>query len=141
MMPITVIFHRITLQGIVSVLFAHCLLAADVPRQEHPRPDMARADWQSLNGTWEFEFDDADKGQAERWHAGSRKFSKKILVPYCFQSKLSGIADPAFHDVVWYRRSLQIPESWRSKRIQLHFGAVDYEARVWVNGDFAGSQN
>ena len=139
MMPITVIFHRITLQGIVSVLFAHCLLAADVPRQEHPRPDMARADWQSLNGTWEFEFDDADKGQAERWHAGSRKFSKKILVPYCFQSKLSGIADPAFHDVVWYRRSLQIPESWRSKRIQLHFGAVDYEARVWVNGDFAGS--
>ena len=139
MMPITVIFHRITLQGIVSVLFAHCLLAADVPRQEHPRPDMARADWQSLNGPWEFEFDDADKGQAERWHAGSRKFSKKILVPYCFQSKLSGIADPAFHDVVWYRRSLQIPESWRSKRIQLHFGAVDYEARVWVNGDFAGS--
>jgi len=139
MMPITVIFHRITLQGIVSVLFAHCLLAADVPRPEHPRPDMARADWQSLNGSWEFEFDDADKGQAERWHAGSRKFSKKILVPYCFQSKLSGIADPAFHDVVWYRRSLQIPESWRSKRIQLHFGAVDYEARVWVNGDFAGS--
>ena len=139
MMPITVIFHRIALQGIVSVLFAHCLLAADVPRQEHPRPDMARADWQSLNGPWEFEFDDADKGQAERWHAGSRKFSKKILVPYCFQSKLSGIADPAFHDVVWYRRSLQIPESWRSKRIQLHFGAVDYEARVWVNGDFAGS--
>ena len=139
MMPITVIFHRITLQGIVSVLFAHCLLAADVPRPEHPRPDMVRADWQSLNGSWEFEFDDADKGQAERWHAGSRKFSKKILVPYCFQSKLSGIADPAFHDVVWYRRSLQIPESWRSKRIQLHFGAVDYEARVWVNGDFAGS--
>ena len=139
MMPIAVIFHRIALQGMVSVLFAHCLLAADVPRQEHPRPDMARADWQSLNGTWEFEFDDADKGQAERWHAGSRKFSKKILVPYCFQSKLSGIADPAFHDVVWYRRSLQIPESWRSKRIQLHFGAVDYEARVWVNGDFAGS--
>jgi len=139
MMPITVIFHRIALQGIVSVLFAHCLLAADVPRQEHPRPDMARADWQSLNGPWEFEFDDADKGQAERWHAGSRKFSKKILVPYCFQSKLSGIADPTFHDVVWYRRSLQIPESWRSKRIQLHFGAVDYEARVWVNGDFAGS--
>jgi len=139
MMPITVIFHRIALQGIVSVLFAHCLLAADVPRQEHPRPDMARADWQSLNGPWEFEFDDADKGQAERWHAGSRKFSKKILVPYCFQSKLSGIADPAFHDVVWYRRSLQIPESWRSKRIQLHFGAVDYEARVWVNGDSAGS--
>ena len=139
MMPMTAISHRIAFQGIVLTLLAHCLLAADIPRPEHPRPDMVRADWQSLNGPWEFEFDDADKGHAERWQAGSRKFSKKILVPYCFQSKLSGIGDPAFHDVVWYRRSLQIPESWRSKRIQLHFGAVDYEARVWVNGDFAGS--
>ena len=100
---------------------------------------MMRTDWQTLNGSWEFEFDDGDKGQAERWHAGSRKFSKKILVPYCFQSKLSGIGDPAFHDVVWYRRSFQVPETWRSKRVLLHFGAVDYEAKVWVNGDFAGS--
>ena len=57
----TAAFHRIALQGIVSTLLAHCLLAADVPRQEHPRPDMARADWQSLNGPWEFEFDDAAK--------------------------------------------------------------------------------
>jgi beta-galactosidase/beta-glucuronidase len=139
MTPMTVVFHRLAFQGILSVLLAHCLLAADVPRPEHPRPDMLRADWQSLNGSWEFDFDDSDKGQAERWQAGSRKFSKKILVPYCFQSKLSGIGDPAFHDVVWYRRSLQIPESWRSKRIQLQFGAVDYEAKVWVNGEFAGS--
>jgi beta-galactosidase/beta-glucuronidase len=139
MTPVTAVFHRVAFQGILSVLLAHCLLAADVPRPEHPRPDMVRADWQSLNGSWEFEFDDSNKGQVERWQAGGRRFSKKILVPYCFQSKLSGIGDPAFHDVVWYRRSLQIPESWRSKRIQLHFGAVDYEARVWVNGDFAGS--
>jgi beta-galactosidase/beta-glucuronidase len=139
MTPMTIVFHCLAFQGILSGLLAHCLLAADVPRPEHPRPDMVRADWQSLNGPWEFEFDDADKGQAERWQAGSRKFSKKILVPYCFQSKLSGIGDPAFHDVVWYRRSLQIPESWRSKRIQLQFGAVDYEAKLWVNGDFAGS--
>ena len=139
MMPLTSIVHRLALQGIVSTLLVHCLLAADLPRPEHPRPDMVRADWQTLNGSWEFEFDDADKGQAERWHAGSRKFSKKILVPYCLQSKLSGIADPAFHDVVWYRRSFQVPETWRSKRVLLHFGAVDYEAKVWVNGDFAGS--
>src|SRR6185503_1125236 len=96
MTPMTVVFHRLALQWILSILLAHCLLAADVPRPEHPRPDMVRADWQSLNGPWEFEFDDADKGQAERWHAGNRKLSKKILVPYCFQSKLSGIADPAF---------------------------------------------
>src|SRR5262245_8686462 len=130
---------RIAPRALVGVLLTSCLLAADVPRAEHPRPDLARTDWQTLNGSWEFEFDDADKGQTERWHAGNRKFSKKILVPYCFQSKLSGIGDPAFHDVVWYRRALQVPDTWRSRRVMLHFGAVDYEATVWVNGDFAGS--
>jgi beta-galactosidase/beta-glucuronidase len=113
--------------------------AAEMPRPEHPRPDFMRADWQSLNGSWEFEFDDSNRGSAERWHSGNKKFSRKILVPYCFQSKLSGIGDPSFHDVVWYRRSLQLPEGWRGRRVLLHFGAVDYEARIWVNGDFAGS--
>ena len=139
MIPKTASLVRLVARLSTTTLFASCLLAADVPRPEHPRPDMMRTDWQTLNGSWEFEFDDGDKGQAERWHAGSRKFSKKILVPYCFQSKLSGIGDPAFHDVVWYRRSFQVPETWRSKRVLLHFGAVDYEAKVWVNGDFAGS--
>ncbi len=139
MIPKTASLVRLAARLSTTTLFASCLLAADVPRPEHPRPDMMRTDWQTLNGSWEFEFDDGDKGQAERWHAGSRKFSKKILVPYCFQSKLSGIGDPAFHDVVWYRRSFQISENWRSKRVLLHFGAVDYEAKVWVNGDFAGS--
>jgi len=138
MIPKTMSLLSLAAKLSTTGFLASCLLAADVPRPEHPRPDMMRADWQTLNGSWEFDFDDGDKGQAERWHTGSRKFSKKILVPYCFQSKLSGIADPAFHDVVWYRRSFQVPETWRSKRVQLHFGAVDYEAKVWVNGDFAG---
>ena len=68
-----------------------------------------RADWATLNGQWEFEFDDRDAGLRERWFAGTRPFSKAIVVPYTFQSKLSGIADTAFHDVVWYRRTFTVP--------------------------------
>jgi beta-galactosidase/beta-glucuronidase len=113
--------------------------STQVPRPEHPRPDLVRADWQTLNGRWEFEFDDADHGLAERWYRESKPFSKTIQVPYPFQSKLSGVADTSFHDVVWYRRTVQIPEGWRTRRVMLHFGAVDYEATVWVNGDQAGS--
>ncbi|MDQ3648920.1 MAG: glycoside hydrolase family 2 [Acidobacteriota bacterium] len=114
---------------------------ANVPRPEHPRPDFVRADWQTLNGAWEFEFDDADRGLAERWYATSGKsFSKRIQVPYAFQSKLSGIGDTAFHDVVWYRRAVRIPENFRrdARRVMLNFGAVDYETIVWVNGERAG---
>ena len=108
------------------------------PRPEHPRPDLVRADWQTLNGRWEFEFDDNDRGLAERWFSAAKRFSKTIEVPYCFQSKLSGIADTAFHDVAWYRKTVQIPETWRARRVLLNFGAVDYEATVWVNGIQAG---
>jgi beta-galactosidase/beta-glucuronidase len=109
-----------------------------IPRAEHPRPDLRRADWQTLNGRWEFEFDDGDRGLAERWYDGKKKFSRTILVPYAFQSKLSGIGDTAFHDVVWYRRTIQLDSFRRGRRVMLHFGAVDYEASVWVNGDHVG---
>jgi beta-galactosidase/beta-glucuronidase len=111
-----------------------------IPRAEHPNPIFARADWQTLNGPWEFEFDDQDHGLAEGWQAGSKRFTRTIQVPYAFQSRLSGIADTSFHDVVWYRRRVQIPESFqRGRRVMLHFGAVDYEATVWINGEQAGS--
>ena len=56
------------------------------------------------------------------------------MVPYTFQSKLSGIGDTAFHDVVWYRRTFAVPREWQGRRVLLNFGAVDYEAHVWVNG-------
>jgi beta-galactosidase/beta-glucuronidase len=110
-----------------------------VPRAEHPRPDFVRADWQTLNGAWQFEFDDDDRGLAERWYVGERDFSRTIVVPYAFQSKLSGIGDPGFHDVVWYRRTFDVPVAWANRRVLLNFGAVDYEAVVWVNGERVGS--
>ncbi|WP_230986891.1 glycoside hydrolase family 2 protein [Cohnella fermenti] len=107
-------------------------------RDEYPRPQFKRAEWMNLNGQWEFEFDDGRAGLRERWQLGGRKFSKTIEVPYCFESRLSGIGDPSAHDVVWYKRSFELPESCRSKRVLLHFGAVDYSASVWVNGNKVG---
>jgi beta-galactosidase/beta-glucuronidase len=92
----------------------------------------------SLNGPWEFEFDDANVGLEENWAAGGRKFSRTIVVPFCFESKLSGIGDTSFHPWVWYRRSFTVPEAWKGKRVLLHFGAVDYRAMVWVNGRYVG---
>jgi beta-galactosidase/beta-glucuronidase len=112
--------------------------AADTPRLEHPRPDRVRAEWQTLNGTWEFDFDEGDRGLAEGWFRGARPLSRTILVPYCPESRLSGIGDTSPHEVVWYRRALAVPDAWRTRRVWLHFGAVDYEARVWVNGDEVG---
>ncbi len=106
-------------------------------RQEHPRPQFERADWINLNGEWEFEFDDSRIGEKEQWQEGQKELSRRIQVPFAFQSKLSGIGDPDFHDTVWYRTSFELSESFSGKRTILHFGAVDYEASVWVNGKLA----
>ncbi|MFD2611728.1 glycoside hydrolase family 2 protein [Paenibacillus gansuensis] len=103
-------------------------------RTEYPRPQFSRDAWVSLNGEWEFEFDDQRAGDSERWQLGNREFSKRIQVPFTFESKLSGIGETGFHDVVWYRRTLTLPEHFAGKRTILHFGAVDYDASVWVNG-------
>ena len=126
----------------LAVLALACITARaddpDLPRPEHPRPDLMRSDWRTLNGKWEFEFDDGDRGLAERWYDGAKRFTKAIEVPYCFQSKLSGIADTGFHDVVWYRRTFRVPDTWKARHVILNFGAVDYEATVWVNGSQVG---
>ena len=113
--------------------------AAAVPRPEHPQPQFVREAWFNLNGEWQFEFDDKDAGLRENWGASSRPFSRKIIVPYCFEAPLSSIGDPSFHAVVWYRRSFTLPGDWKGRRVLLHFGALDYRARVWVNGQLAGS--
>jgi beta-galactosidase/beta-glucuronidase len=111
----------------------------EVPRNEYPRPDWVRREWLSLNGEWSFAFDDRDQGLSQGWMKQSEHFDKRIVVPFPFQSSLSGIGDPAPHPVIWYRRSFQTPADWSARRVLLHFGAVDYQATVWVNGQFAGS--
>ncbi|HZG75985.1 MAG TPA: glycoside hydrolase family 2, partial [Paenibacillus sp.] len=110
-------------------------MTTTLPRAEYPRPQFARAAWVNLNGEWDFAFDDERIGDREGWSGGDAgHFPLRITVPFAPQSKLSGIADPAFHDVVWYRRTFAVPADFAGKRVLLHFGAVDYEASVWVNG-------
>jgi beta-galactosidase/beta-glucuronidase len=113
--------------------------AADIPRPEFPEPQFERADWMSLNGAWEFAFDDANAGLDNHWYAGAQKFARQIAVPYCFESKLSGINETGFHPWAWYNRQITLPAGWQGRRVQLHFGAVDYQSMVWVNGQLAGS--
>lgn len=108
-----------------------------VPRPEFPRPDFERTDWLNLNGVWSFEFDDKNVGEAENWQNG-RSFSRKINVPFCFQSELSGIHDKGHHEFMWYKREFNLPESFKGKGVILNFGAVDFFAKVWINNLYVG---
>ncbi len=110
-----------------------------IPRPEYPRPQFVRSEWLNLNGPWEFDFDDEDVGLALGWERPGHRLSRQIQVPYPFEARLSGIGDPSVHRVVWYRREFAIPECWQGRRVRLHFGAVDYEATLWVNGHLIGS--
>lgn len=94
-------------------------------RTEYPRPQFVRKDWLCLNDIWDFRFGDQSDWQ-------------DIQVPFVFQSKSSGIGTDRMCDNVIYRRKVRIPEEWKGKKIRLHFGAVDYQCRVYVNGNMAG---
>lgn len=94
-----------------------------IPRPEYPRPDFQREKWLPLNGEWDFSFDEPI-------------FDQKILVPFACETKLSGIHDTSFHNAVWYRRSFSLPEPMHDRQILLHFSAVDYTCRLWVNDQF-----
>ncbi|MBI4921318.1 MAG: glycoside hydrolase family 2 [Devosia nanyangense] len=104
----------------------------------HPRPRLTRAQWIDLNGTWQFAYDDADTGADERWQDDPGRFDREIIVPFPPESHLSGIGDTGFHPVLWYRRSFGATRT-AGQRLILHFGAVDYRARVWVNGDLVAT--
>ncbi|TDD16328.1 glycoside hydrolase family 2 protein [Nonomuraea diastatica] len=107
-----------------------------IPRPEYPRPQFVRAEWQCLNGTWQFEMDPGDSG-LERG-LPDRNLTGEIVVPFCPEAPLSGIGDPDFHPAVWYRRTVRVPEGWAGRRVLLHFQAVDHDATVWVDGVEAG---
>jgi len=114
------------------------LHAAAVPRAEHPRPDAFRQNWVTLNGQWQFEIDDQGDGESRGLISG-KDLHSAITVPFCPESRLSGIGHYGIMKHTWYRRAFETPASMRGKRVRLHFGAVDYQARVWVNGQLAGS--
>ena len=95
--------------------------------QEYPRPIMERADWQNLNGLWEYAVVAA--GQTE-----PATFDGRILVPFAIESSLSGVQKRVSDkDAIWYKRSFTVPAGWKSRNILLHFGAVDWKAEVFIN--------
>ena len=99
----------------------------------YPRPQLVRSQWENLNGSWQFAFDDENIGQKERWYQDNQAFDLTIEVPFVYQAALSGIHQRKSHPVVWYQRELSLVKNPK-KRYLLHFGAVDYEADVYVNG-------
>jgi beta-galactosidase/beta-glucuronidase len=105
----------------------------------YPRPQLVRPHWAELSGPWGFAFDDDDEGLAIGWHDDPQAITGTITVPYPPESEASGVHDPGYHRVLWYRRAVTADEVAASghapgRRLVLHFGAVDYRADVWVDG-------
>ena len=109
----------------------------NIPRSEYPRPQLVRKPWKSLNGPWRFAKDQGCSGMDRKLYETTLD-DETILVPFCPESKLSGIGFTDFMAAVWYQRDINIPVDWAGRRIRLHFGAVDYHATVWLNGKEVG---
>lgn len=111
--------------------------AAALPRQEYPRPQFERTDWVNLNGPWTYTFDFGKTG-IDRKLFESKGFDGSITVPFCPESKLSGVEHKDFIPAMWYQRTIRIPDSWRDRRTMLNFGAVDYFCAVYIDGKLVG---
>jgi len=131
----------IRLASVATLLFTGPFNSpAAVPRPEHPRPDLRRENWMTLNGAWQFEIDKAADGESRGLTYG-KDLNSKIIVPFCPESKLSGLGLPTTEHMkdVWYRRTFAVPPAMKDKRVRIHFGGVDYRAWVYINGQLAGS--
>ncbi|NLZ56674.1 MAG: glycoside hydrolase family 2 [Clostridiaceae bacterium] len=104
-------------------------------RARHPRPDFYRKNYRLLNGKWDFAFDDRNIGLKENWQSGEFNFPLRILVPFTYESEASGIGDPGYHPIIWYKRTFTLDEELVGGRVHLKFGAVDYKCDVYVNSE------
>ncbi len=103
------------------------------PLPEYPRPMLQRSEWKNLNGQWNYAIQPSEA-------VTPSEFDGVITVPYPLESNLSGVTKHLRRsEALWYERTFSIPSGWRGKKIILHFGAVDHEAWVYVNGKFVGS--
>ena len=108
----------------------------NIPRPEHPNPQWERKSWRNLNGEWEFEFD-FGKSAREKGLYKNGTLSKKITVPFCPESRLSGIGYTDFIPSVCYRKIITLSEEELTGNVFLHFGAVDFHSYIYVNGKLA----
>jgi len=108
-----------------------------IARPEYPRPQFERKNWMNLNGEWQFEIDHGRSGKQRKFFKDG-EFTQKINVPFCPESKLSGLSHVDFMECVWYKRTVEISADWAAegRRTILNVGACDYETEVWVNGQY-----
>jgi len=119
-------------QGHIMTRWAKQVSPGNVHR-EYPRPQMVRKDFRNLNGLWEYAIRPKDEKHP-------LEYDGKILVPFAVESALSGVGRPVGKENrLWYRRTFEIPEKWNGRRIMLNFGAVDWDATVWINDIKIGS--
>ena len=125
----------------ISMLATICIalqsVANEIPRKEYPRPQFVREAWVNLNGQWDYTFDFVNSGK-EKGYQKATSFDGKITVPFCPESKLSGVGHTDFINHIWYHRSIEIPQAWEGKKILLNFGAVYYTAEIYIDGQIAG---
>ena len=107
-----------------------------IPRPEYPRPQFVRKDWMNLNGQWQFEIDNGCSGIPRGLSKVGTTLSGTITVPFCPESKLSGVEHKDFMYAVWYKRTVTLEK--QTGRTLLHFGAADYHCRAFVNGVLVG---
>jgi len=118
--------------------FSTIVSLAQQPRTEYPRPQFERTEWINLNGTWTYSFDFGKTGRERDWQKCDH-FDGQIIVPFCPESKLSGVGYKDFIPAMWYQRKITIPSEWDHQLILLHFGAVDYESHVYIDGKLVRS--
>ena len=107
-------------------------------QKDYPRPQFVRNDWASLNGIWNFSFDDSNKGEAEGWYKGFHR-ENEIDVPFTYETKKSNIHDEEMHHYVWYARTFQADKAkTKRNKLILHFEGSDFLTKVWINGHLAG---
>ena len=130
------------LRTMMATAFAAMLLTsvpafAEIPRAEYPRPQFERSEWQNLNGEWSYTFDFGKSGKHRNFQS-SKGFDETIIVPFCPESKLSGVEYKDFIPAMWYHKTISVPESWAGKDIMLNFGGVDYRTTVYIDGQLVG---